>query len=125
MKPATEADSTETKNNEIAVIDVFPKQTLYLASHATMSNTMLAAVKPKKKTPPGLNMKLMAVAIIPTIVAAPSFLIHQTVTERTAKPIMSQRIGNPNMLNTIGEKIEFNTPQRAESKATAAISRLL
>jgi hypothetical protein len=67
----------------------------------------------------------MTVAMSPTIVAAPSLLTHQMVTERTVNPIISQRIGNPNMLKKIGEKIEFNTPQRADNKAIAAISRLL
>jgi hypothetical protein len=90
-----------------------------------MSNTILAAVKPRKCIPPGLNMKLMTVAMSPTIEAAPNFLTHQTVMERTANPIISQRIGNPNVLNTIGEKIEFSTPHRADNKAIAATSRVL
>ena len=90
-----------------------------------MSKTILAAVNPKKKMPPGLNMKFMTVEMSPTEVAAPSFLTHQTVRESNANPIMSHRIGNPNILNTIGEKMEFNTPQRAENKAMPASSRLL
>ena len=70
-------------------------------------------------------MKFTTVAISPTTVAAPNFLVHHTVRVRTAKPIMSQRIGNPNTRNTMGAKIEFRTPQRAANVAIAAASRLL
>jgi hypothetical protein len=86
---------------------------------------MLTAVKPRMKTAPGLNMKFMTVQLARLEWLLPSFLTHQTVTESTANPIMSQSIGSPYMLNTIGEKIEFNTPQRADNKAIAAISRVL
>lgn len=124
-KPATAADSKEMENNEMAVKDDLLKQTLYLASQASASKKTLAAVKPRKKRPAGLKMKFMEVAMRPTAVAAPGFLTHHTVRESTAKPIISQRIGRLNTLNTIGEKMELNTPQRADNKAMAATSRLL
>jgi len=70
-------------------------------------------------------MKFTTVATSPTIVTAPNFLIHQTVRVRIAKPIMSHRIGSPNIRNTIGAKMEFRTPQRPENRAMLANSRVL
>ena len=70
-------------------------------------------------------MKFIIVAISPTAVTAPTFLIHQTVRASVANPIMSHRIGSPNIRNTIGEKMEFKTPQRPANKATLAMSRVL
>jgi len=90
-----------------------------------MSKTMLAAVKPRKWVPPGLKMKFITVAMIPTADAAPGFLIHQTVSTRTAKPIKSQKRGKPVILKNMGAKIELMTPHNADSKAIAATSRLL
>jgi hypothetical protein len=69
-------------------------------------------------------MKFTTVAIIPTAVAAPNFLIHQTVTESVAKPTISHKMGNPDIRNTIGANIEFNMPQRPENIAMAATARL-
>jgi len=54
----------------------------------------------------------MIVAIIPTMVAEPSFFVHQTAMIKAVKPIKSQRKGKPNMLKKIGENIELSTPQR-------------
>ncbi|MCJ7631101.1 hypothetical protein MUP77_01675, partial [Candidatus Bathyarchaeota archaeon] len=73
---------------------------------------------------PGFNVKLMSVAMSPTMVVDPSFLVHHTVRVSAEKPIMSQRMGSPNIWKKIGEKIEFSTPQRAAEKAIAAISLL-
>ena len=124
IRPATAADSTETLSSKIEVREAFLKYRSYLSGNVTASKTMLAAVNPKKNTPPGFNTKFMTVAISPTMLAAPGFRTHQTVNESTAKPITSQSIGNPNIWNTIGENIEFSTPHSAENKAITAISRL-
>jgi hypothetical protein len=70
-------------------------------------------------------MKFITVAISPTAVTAPNFLIHQTVSARIANPIISHNIGTPNILKTIGAKIEFKTPHRAANMAIAATARVL
>lgn len=70
---------------------------LYLINHDATSKTALAAVKPKKVTVLGLNMKLMTVAISPTTVAEPSLCVHQTVIVNAVKPIISHRKGSPNI----------------------------
>ena len=70
-------------------------------------------------------MKFMTVAIIPTIDAAPSFLTHQTVRTRTAKPTKSHKSGKPVILKNMGAKIEFITPHNAANNAMAATSRLV
>ena len=54
----------------------------------TISKNMVANVKPKKCTPPP-KAKFMVVATNPTIVKAPSFLIHQLPSINKAKPIRS------------------------------------
>jgi hypothetical protein len=125
MAPATAADRVEIGTMLIMVYDVFLNALLYLTSHDAASKTMLAAVKPKKWMAPGLNVKLITVAISPTIVVDPSFLVHQTVSVNAAKPIRSQKKGRPNMVKKIGEKIEFNTPHKAAQNAIAATSLLL
>jgi len=56
----------------------------------------------------------------PTIVADPSFLVHQTVRARAQKPIISHRNGNPEIWKKIGEMVELRTPHKlAESDITA------
>ena len=70
-------------------------------------------------------MKLMIVAMSPTIIVAPSFLVHQTVIESTVKPIRSHSKGSPVIWKTIGENIAFSTPHSAADKAIIAISMVL
>ena len=85
---------------------------------------MLAAVKPKKKMPPGLRMKFMMVAMSPMAVTAPSFLIHHAANVKTVKPMRSHRIGKPVRLKITGEKMALSTPHRAAPMAMAAMSRV-
>jgi hypothetical protein len=124
MRPATVADRTEIETREIAVADRFLNILFATIRLAIRSKEKLAAVNPRKNTPPGFNRKFMIVATTPTTVTAPNFRTHQKVRPRAAKPIMSQRMGNPNIRKTIGEKMLFSTPQRLEKRATAANSRL-
>ena len=84
------------------------------------SKMTLAAVNPRKMTPAGLIMKLMIVAVSPTIVAEPSFLVHQTVRASAQKPMISHRKGNPEIWKKRGEIVELRIPHRlAESDITA------
>ncbi len=124
MKPATAAESVEIVTILTMVFTVFLNALSYLTSHEVASKTTLAAVKPKKTAAAGLNMKLMTVAMRPTAVVDPSFLVHHTVSARTEKPIISHRIGRPNIWKKIGLKIEFNTPQSEAQIAIAAMSRV-
>jgi len=126
MRPATAAEKTDDATATVIVDFCVAKVFLYPASLEVMSYTMLAAVKPKKKsTVAGFMTKVTPVAMRPTVVSAPGFLIHQAVTVRIVNPMRSQRIGNPVRLKTIGENTELSTPQRAAPMAMAATSRVL
>ena len=70
-------------------------------------------------------MKLIIVAMNPTIVVAPNFLVHHTAIVNSEKPIMSHRKGRPVIRKKIGEKIGLSTPHRAAHMDIAAISRLV
>ena len=125
IKPATAADKVEIDIMLIVILTFFPKMLSYLISHAEISKTALAAVKPRNWVAAGLKMKLITVAITPIIVTDPSFLVHHTATVNTEKPIKSQRKGSPNIWKKIGEKIEFKTPHRPAESAIIARSILL
>ncbi len=86
---------------------------------------MLAAVKPRNMSACELRAKLIAVAMSPMAVMAPSFRIHHAASDKTVKPIRSHKIGKPVSRKTMGEKIELRTPQRAAPTAIAATSWLL
>ena len=58
-------------------------------------------------------MKLIPLATIPITMAVPNFLVHQTATAKTLKPMASQRKGSPVAWKKIGEKIELSTPHNA------------
>jgi len=85
---------------------------------------MEAAVKPKKCTASGLNMKFITVAMKPTNVAVPSFLTHHTANISAAKPIRSQRKGKWNSLKKTGDIIAFRTPHRAAKIVIPVRSRV-
>jgi hypothetical protein len=125
IKPAIAAEPIEISNRQVMATAVFLNIRLGPKELEAKSKTMLAAVKPRKKIPPGFTMKLMSVAIKPMIVTAPNFLTHQKVRLSDAKPIMSHRIGTPMIRNTIGANSPFRIPQRAENSETIASSWLL
>lgn len=93
IKPATAAEKTEIKIKLTVPTKALSKQFLYPKNLVNASKTKLVAVKPRKKKASGLNRKLMTVAMMPTAVAVPNFLVHHTATISDAKPIVSQRKG--------------------------------
>ena len=93
IEPATAAEKMEIKTKLAVLITGFSKQFLYPKSRVSTSKTKLAKVKPKKKKASGLNMKFITVAIKPTAVAVPNFLVHHTARISEAKPIRSHRKG--------------------------------
>ena len=123
--PASAAEETAMPVMLTAVNAALPNTRLNPKSAVVRSKKALAAVKPRKWTPLGTIMKFMAVAVRPIAVMAPSFPIHQAANVSTEKPIRSQRKGIPVSLKNVGEKMEFNTPQRPAHIAIAANSRLL
>jgi hypothetical protein len=125
IRPAIAAEPIEIASKEETATAEFLNTRLYPIELVATSNTMLAAVKPRKKRPPGFNMKLISVATKPTTVAAPNFLTHQNVRLKAAKPSMSHRMGKPKAWNTSGENTAFRTPQRLANSEAAASSRLL
>jgi len=125
MNPATAAETTEAATATAIVDFGLAKVFSYPASFEVASKTMLAAVKPKKIIAAGFIAKFTVVAMRPTAVKAPSFLIHQAVTVRMVNPMRSHRMGKPVRLKTMGEKTELSTPQRAAPMAMAATSLLL
>ena len=126
MRPAIAAEKTDAATATVIVDFCVAKVFLYPASLEVTSYTMLAAMKPKKKsTVAGFMMKVTPVAMRPTVVSAPGFLIHHAVTVRMVNPMRSQRIGSPVRLKTTGENTELSTPHRAAPMAMAATSRLL
>ncbi len=94
MEPATKADMTEISTRQSEPAYALSKRFLYPTSRVRTSKTRLAAVKPTKKRSSGLNMKLIAVAIRPTDVAAKNLRVHQTARSRDENPIRSQRKGS-------------------------------
>jgi hypothetical protein len=74
---------------------------------------------------PPPKAKLIGVAMSPTIVTAPGFLIHQAASMSKANPIVSQRNGMPVAAKNMGANSAFSTPQRAPQIAIAATSRVL
>jgi len=96
IEPATAADKTEIKTKLTVPIKALSKQFLYPQSRVSTSKTKLAAVKPKKKTESGRvgNEKLITVAMRPTTVAVPNFLVHHTAKISDEKPIRSHKKGN-------------------------------
>ena len=95
IEPATAADKTEIKTKLTVPVKAFSKRFLYPTSRASASKTKLATVKPKKNTESGRvgNEKLITVAMSPTAVAVPNFLVHHTARVRDEKPIRSHRKG--------------------------------
>jgi len=125
INPAIAAEPIEISSRQVMEASVFLNIRLGPRELEAMSKTMLAAVKPRNWIPPGFNIKLISVAIKPTVVTAPNFLISQNVRLSDAKPIMSHRIGRPINRNTIGANNPFRIPQSAENSETIANSRLL
>jgi hypothetical protein len=66
----------------------------------------------------------MPVATKPVTIIIPNFLVHHTSTDKTLKPIKSQRIGIPVAWKNIGEKMEFSTPHRDALMDMVATSQL-
>jgi len=93
IEPAKAAEKTDIKTKLTVPVKALSKQFLYPKSRASTSKTKLATVKPKKKKASGLNKKFITVAIRPTAVAVPNFLVHHTAIISDAKPIRSHKKG--------------------------------
>lgn len=89
------------------------------------SNTMQAAVNPKKCNAPGLMMKLRRVAMSPMMVWAPGFLVHHRVRDNRATPIISHSMGRWVRFQKMGVIVMFSTAQRAADRVIAVRSRVL
>jgi len=125
IKPAKDAEKIEIVIM-LAAVYVFLLNVLpYPEAAVVRSKNILAAVNPKKWYGFGAIAKLMRVAMMPIIVIAPIFLIHQAASTSREKPIISQKNGKWDMLKKIGAKMEFRIPHSVAHIAIAAISRLL
>jgi hypothetical protein len=123
-QPAIAAETIEIVISLVTRNAGFLKELLYPINRVAKSKKMLATVNPKNCIPP-LSASVISVAIKPIMVIAPNFFIHHTANIRIEKPMRSHRKGNPNMLKNTGASNLFNTAQRAEHIAIAAVSRVL
>ena len=89
------------------------------------SKTNVAPVKPRNWTPPGFMMKLMRVAMRPTMMDAPGFLTYQTVRDSVAIPSISHRMGRWVMFQKAGPTTELITAQRDAESVMAVSSFVL
>lgn len=68
---------------------------------------------------------MIIVAMTPTKVAVPGFLVHHVANIRQAKPIMSQKNGRWVIFQSIGEMMTLRIDHIAALIEIAAISRLV
>jgi hypothetical protein len=125
MEPAKAPESTDRAIKLIILTFRLPKQVLYPTILVVKSKRTLAARKAKNCMAVGRRMKLIIVAMRPTAVAAPNFLVHHTAMMRQVKPIRSQTKGRWVTVQKMGEIIELSTPHRAADIEIATISRLV
>ena len=125
MEPAKVPERTDRAIKLIVLSFRFPKQVLYPTLLVVKSKRTLAARNPRNCVAVGRRMKLINVAIRPTAVAAPNFLVHHTAIMRQVKPIKSQTKGRWVTAQKMGETIELSTPHRAAHIEIATMSRLV
>lgn len=110
IKPAMAAENTASAKRTTEPASLFPNKRLYPVRDAVTSKSMEAAVKPRKWTASGRNMKFIIVAMKPTNVAVPFFLTHHTASIWATNPIRSQRKGRWKSLKKMGDIVAFRTP---------------
>ena len=93
MTPAAAVEAIDANRRSPQPRYPFSRTRLYPMTYVMVSNTIVAPVKPRNWTPPGFKVKLIRVAMSPTIKVAPGFLNHQIVKDSAATPSISHRIG--------------------------------
>ena len=125
MMPATAVDATDANRSSPIPMLPLSRTFSYPRKRVMASKTMVAPVKPRNWTPPGFMMKLMSVAMRPTVMDAPGFLTHQTVRESVAIPSMSHRIGRCVKFQKAGPTTALITAQRDAESVMAVSSFVL
>jgi hypothetical protein len=90
IKPAKAAENTERAKRTTEPASVFSNKRLYPVGDVMTSNSVEAAVKPRKWTASDRTMKFTIVAMKPTNVAVPLFLTHHTASIWAADPQITE-----------------------------------
>lgn len=125
ITPATAPEIVD-RATKLTLLDLgLLKHVLYPTILVVISKRTLATVNAMKWRAVGRRTRLITVAMTPTAVAVPSFLVHHTAMMRQVKPIRSQAKGRWVIVQKTGEIVTLRTPHRAAHMEIATMSRLL